>query len=181
MYGFLDWLDYGVNFWRGVQHFCWDLFNYVKFQMFEGKLTYYALFNTKTNEYSLIYDYSKFLNSFHKMPVKYDDMKYILQFSDCVIVANYILYGKEHHDILDYNSISKPKHSIHDKVIYAYTDTNEDLTHEFELFKNTIFTLKSLTAQQLYTVLMCYKNKQANNIKYIKVMLDNNFEEIVYK
>jgi hypothetical protein len=75
-----------------------------------------------------------------------------------------------------FNIDQNVKHSI----LYAYTNTGEDLTHEFDKFKSTILKLK-LCKQDIYNIIMGYKNQKTQMIEYIKYMTDDDFIEQVLK
>jgi hypothetical protein len=159
----------------------------MKIKGFEHKLIYYAVYNKNTKSYNVIHDYDKPLSvlyfyifnyvlKLNYAGITFLDLGMILHAENLVVVTTYVLNGKIYNDVFDVYTYEKPRTINHNKVVYAYTNTDDDLTHEFERFKNTIFDVK-LDAQQLYNVIMGYRQKQPEKVLSIKVMMDNDFIE----
>jgi hypothetical protein len=157
---------------------------------FEHKLIYYAVYDTNTSKYTLVYDYDNPLSVFWylvfgvfyqkstAMPVAYEDIDTILHAENLVIVCSYVLYGEQRHGLYDSTCYNAPRKGNHTKVIYAYSDTNDDMSHEFERFKGTIFDIYDrFGAQHVYNMLMGYKKKVPGTIEYITTMTDFDFNE----
>jgi hypothetical protein len=170
------------------------LYEDIKIKAFENKLIYYAIYNMQNKKYTLIHNYDNLLsvlffyitNNLMKTNyagITYKDLDFLLHDKNNIIVASYVINKKEYHKIFNYdtyiNNQQCEKNKI-DKIVYAYTDNVEDLTNEFEKFKDTIFCIK-LSTQTLANILMYYKGKKLQKVEYIKYMIDNNFDEILLK
>lgn len=163
-------------------------FKNLTLKAFQNKLIYYAVYDKNTEKYHLIHDHSGLLytlyyyisNNWMKFDfagITYNDLNIILQCTNFVAVVSYVRNNRLEHNIFDMDTYQNIK-NIKSKVIYAYSDNNEDLTHEFEKFKNTIFDIK-LGNQDLYNLLMSYKKINREKINSIKVMMDDTFEEFL--
>ena len=181
-------LDAAINFYSSITGFVKKSYLDTKIKTFENKLLYYAVYDTNTNRYTLIYNYDNPLSIFWYLvfgvfnralyPVNYEDLETILHTENMIIVCSYILYGEHRHVIYDSSSYKAPRKRNHMKVIYAYSDTNEDMTHEFERFKETVFEIyERFGVQHVYNMLMGYKQKNPEKIEYITAMTDFDFNE----
>lgn len=179
-------LDAAINFYSGINSFVNKSYVSLKTKAFEHELLYYAVYDTNTKRYTLIYDYDKPLCVFWCLlfgtwmmeTISYQDIDNILHNDNLVVVCSYILYGEQRHCVYDYQAYKAPRKSNNIKVIYAYSDTNQDLTHEFERFKSTVFEVyERLGAQNIYNMLVSYKKKSPEKIDYIKAMTDYDFND----
>lgn len=185
--------DIIINFLSQIQYLYDNFYKNLKYKAFSEKLFYYAIYDINTKRYTLIHNYDNFLSTLYfyfmnyifkidYIGISYDDLDLILHSDNTVIIASYITNNKEYHDILDFDIYKAPKKITHNKIIYAYAETinyKDDLTHEYELFKNSILKIK-LSAQDIYNIIMNYKNKKTEEITNIKIMIDDTFEEKTY-
>ncbi len=185
--------DIIINFFSWIQISYDNFYKNLKYKSFSKKLLYYAIYDNNTKRYTLIHNYDNFLSTLYfyfsnyvfkinYTGITYNDLELILHSDSTIIIASYILNNKEYHDIFDYEVYTSPKITNHNKIVYAYAETinyKDDLTHEYELFKNSILKLK-LPAQDIYNILMGYKNKRTEKITNIKIMSDDTFEEKTY-
>jgi hypothetical protein len=190
---FLYFADIILNFLGYIQQSCDNFYKDIKYKAFEHKLIYYAIYDLKTKRYSLIHNYDNYLNTFffyltnyifklNYAGITYLDLELLTQYENVIVITSYILNNKEYHDILNYDVYNAPRTITHSKVIYAYAETvnyKDDLTHEYELFKNSIFKLE-IPAQDIYNILKSYKNRNPEKITNIKIMIDDTFEEKIY-
>lgn len=180
-------VDAAINFYSGISSFITKTYLDIKTRAFENKLIYYAVYDTNTKRYSLVYNYDKPLNVFWYClfkdwvilpPVSYNDLEKILYADNLVVVCSYVICGEQRNAIYDYTAYNSAWKDMHRKVIFAYSDTNEDLTHEFEKFKNTVFDIyKRFGAQHVFNMLVGYKRKTTDKISYILTMTDHDFIE----
>jgi hypothetical protein len=161
----------------------------MKIKAFNNKVVYYAIYNITTEKYSLVHNYNNILNviyfyilnyyaKFAYAGISYLDLRVLTQCDDLILITSYIINEKEIHAILNSETYIKDKFATcyGKKIVYAYTDDGQDLTHEFEKYKHTIFDIK-LSSQHLYNILT---TKTKNRIEYIKYMMDDDcIEKII--
>ena len=195
--------DMCINFYSNFREWCTNWYQYMKVNAFENKLLYYAVYDLSTKRYSLIHNYDNPLSIFYFFilnhvfkisyaGISYLDLQYILHSENIVVVCEYVRRGKEYCEILDLDVFEAPRANITNKVVYAYTETDgspdqcDDLTHEFEKFKTTLFNVATkINAQNTYNLIMGFRQNDQNgrhitkndNIKKIRYMLDDDFEE----
>lgn len=182
---FLYFVNTIINFLGWLQQLYNNFYRDLKNKTFDNKLIYYAVYDINTKRYTLIHNFNNFLSTLYCYLINYngityDDLEFIIHDRNIIIITSYILNNKEYHDILNYDIYYSLRKPIHNKIIYAYTENNKDnLTHEYELFKNSIFKLQ-IPAQDIYNIIMGYKNRTFEKITNIKIMIDDKFEEKTY-
>lgn len=162
----------------------------MKTKAFEHKLIYYASYDLKTQEYIVTQNYdsvwyilyfyiTNYLFKLNYAGLSYTDLEFLIKVQDMIIVTSYILSGKEYHAIYD-------EHKTYDrdakyKIVYAFTDKNDDITQSLNSFKNSVALFK-LSPQHIYNIVTHYEEKhKRKHIKEINYMRDDTFEEIALK
>jgi hypothetical protein len=168
-----------------------NVYQSMKRKAFENHWIYYAVYDVTTKQYIVMYDYNNVLSTLFFYIFRYWLGFYMSQkitlndlvtFQHTSLVAIIYYIQNKHDKYIMYNEnmcnlVVDAKYSI----LYAHTDTGEDLTHEFEKFKSTIFGL-GLGPQDIYNMLMGFKRIQSTqDIKYIKYMTDDTFEDQLLK
>lgn len=179
--------DAAINFYSGISALFESTYHHIKTRTFENRLIYYALYDSVTKRYTLVYDHDKPLSVFwhclfgpwlSTALVNYDDLGGILHSEGLAAVCSYVMHGEQRYALYDREAYRAGWTRNQQKVVFAYSNTNEDLTHEFERFKSTVFELyKRLGAQNVFNMLAGYKNKAAEPIEYITSMTDIDFTE----
>lgn len=181
-------IHYTINFYGFVQTKYYDTVKYMKTKAFEHKLIYCASYDLKNEKYTVNQNYdtlwcilyfyiTNYLFKLNYAGLSYTDLGFLVKVQDMVIITSYVLSGKEYVAILDESR--QFERNIGYKIVYAVTDKNDDLTHEFNMFKqsSTLFVLKP---QHIYNIVTQYAHKyERKHIESIKFMRDDNFEEIV--
>jgi hypothetical protein len=182
-------LDNIINFFSAIQNEYKKIYNHMKIKAFNNKVVYYGIYNIANQKYSIIHNYNNILsilyfyilNYYAKISyagVSFLDLRVLTQCDNLILITSYIINEKEIHAILNYETYNKDKFSLcyGKKIVYAYTDDGQDLTHEFEKYKNTIFNIKC-NSQHIYNILT---SKTKNRIEYIKYMMDDDcIEKII--
>lgn len=183
-------LDAVLNFFAWIHRISTDSYEKAKTKAFEHKLFYYAIYDTKTNRYLKMHDYDTVfwvvwfyvLNHVCKISysgVTYLDLDTILHAENLIVVASYVMNGEIRHAILDYEEYSKSWIPTAKKIVFAYTDSRDDVTHEFERFKETVFAIaERIGVQNVYNILCGYGRRETSTIQWISTMTDRDFEEI---
>lgn len=188
---FLVLADYIINYFQGWVKYYNVIYDYMKIKAFKNKLIYYAMYNTITEEYMLVHNYNTwwsvvyfyFFNNYAKMDfagITFFDLDMILHSDQYIVITSYIVNNKEYYAIYDYDTYTKNKCDTKYSIVYAYTDKKEELSHEFEKFKHTVFDLEVYKKGQyrhVYNILSEFKKHRRMSPEYIKLMLDNDFEE----
>lgn len=181
-------LHYSINFYGIVRKRYYDVIKHMKAKAFEHKLIYYASYDLKTEQYVVTQNYdtiwyilyfyiTNYLLKLNYAGLSYTDLDLFINVQDMVIITSYILAGREYHAILDERKEFEKKAPYN--IVYAFTDSSCDLTHEFNTFVQSP-VLFSLTPQHIYNIVTHYSNKyEKKKVKTINYMHDRNFEEIV--
>jgi hypothetical protein len=176
----------------------------------DGYVIYYALYSTEDKNCSVLYDYRGFwqrvylllyklvLQFFYDLDLVYTGRLFKYEnvidnvdnlscfFVDCAVVS-YVQNQQIHHELLTSEDMpASPSTSEIPKFVFAvFNDGNEDhdFTYTFNLFRKGIIACKKMKCLDIMIVLC--KFHQNNSIDLsdftLKCMLDNTFNEIVFK
>lgn len=179
--------DAAINFYSGISRLVENAYLDIKCRAFEHRLLYYAVYDCATKRYTLVYDHDKPLSVFWYCmfgtwlsvpPVSYADLESILHSENLVVVCSYVMHGEVRYALYDHAAYRAQWTNNHNKVVFAYSNTSDDITHEFERFKNTVFSVCSrVGANHVFNMLLGYRGKQADQIQSISVMTDLDFKE----
>jgi hypothetical protein len=173
----LDLANVPIKFYEGIV----GLYDTMKKQAFKNHWLYYATYDTNTKQYSVLYNYNNPLSVLY-----FYVFRYLLGYyhgcgiiispidTNIISVVHYVKDTCERYLLYKQYMLETPTPNI----LYAYTDCGEDLTHEFQKFRTSIFQL-GLDAQDLYNIIVGYKGRPNCNdmVEYIKYMTDQEFEE----
>ena len=158
----------------------------MKCKAFEHKLVYYATYDVEKDRYTVIHDYNKplyvfyfyvtnYLLKLNYAGVSYLDIELLLKMQQVIIITTYIMNGEEHSDVFNEHTYNNQGKSP--TFVYAFTNTQENLTYEFNLFSSTLLLLK-LSAYNIARILYGFKRKDMlEPIKNIHYMTDDDFVE----
>lgn len=178
-----DLATWSIKFYDNIA----NIYQCMKIKAFENHWIYYAVYDVGTKRYILVYDYDNFLSILFFYIFRYwlgFYMSQLITFNDIAtfkhtqLVAIIYYIQNSHDKYIIHNEHTSNETEVGYSVLYAYTDTGEDITHEVEKFKSTIFK-SGLFAQDIYNTIMGFKGKKTQKIEYIKYMTDENFNEQV--
>ena len=102
---------------------------------------------------------------------------------DDILMISYVKDNKINRKFINYELTQNlENHKSQPKFIYAIVDETIDMTQDFENFKELILINKKLSVYDIIFMMSSFKNKfiKNNNLK-LKIMLDNNYDELVFK
>lgn len=183
-------IHHSINFYGFVQSKYVEFIHYMKTKAFEHKLIYYASYDLNTQEYIVTQNYdsvwyilyfyiTNYLFKLNYAGLSYTDLDFLIKIQDMVIITTYVLNGREYRAI--YDEQKKYDWDAKYKIVYAFTDKNDDITHSLNSFKNSVALFK-LSPQHIYNIVTHYEEKyKRKHIKEINYMRDDTFEEIALK
>lgn len=99
---------------------------------------------------------------------------------DDILLISYVKDNKINRKIITEENKNEIK--AVEKFIYAIVDDHIDMTQDFEDFKDFILLNKNLSVYDIIFMMSSFKNKtNLNNNLKLKIMLDNNYDELVFK
>ena len=175
----------------------------------DGYVIYYALYSTEDQNCAVLYDYRSFwqrvylliykllLQVLYNQELVYTGRLFKYEnvienvdnlssfFVDCAVVS-YVQNQQIHHEWLTIEDTTSTSITDIPKFVFAvFNDGTDDhdFTQPFNLFRKGIISSKKMTCLDIMTVLRkVYKNKSIDLSDItLKCMLDNTFDEIVFK
>jgi hypothetical protein len=100
---------------------------------------------------------------------------------DDLLLISYVKDNKINRKIITEELRSESKRDVNQKFIYAIVDESLDMTQEFEDFKDFILLNKKLSVYDIVFMISSFNKTNLNKNFNLKIMLDNNYDELVFK
>lgn len=125
----------------------------------------YIWFFNLYNKYTMLY-----LENIENIPLEKDD----------ILIISYVKDNKINRKIIN-EDLNQEIKAVGQKFIYAIVDDHIDMTQDFEDFKDFILLNKKLSVYDIVFMISSFNKKNVNNNFNLKIMLDNNYDELVFK
>lgn len=175
----------------------YDLCIYYKNQFiskyYNNKILHLAIYNNISNSYISIYNYDNicmllyiwFFNLYKKYNMLYIENIYHITLDlgkNDMMIISYVKDNNIHKMIMNYELRNQEIDTVQPKFIYAILDETTDMTQDFEDFKDFILHNKTCYVDDIIFMISSFKNKnKTKEFKILKIMLDNNYDELVFK
>ena len=159
----------------------------LKNSLIDGYFIQFAFYDKQIERMIWIYDYNNLfyliilwmdihLSNVYKYLIPYGKMH--LLSSNQVFVGSYMKDGKQQYEFGDFTESQGSA-----KFLYCVLDNAYDVTREFELFKSSILSNKSLTCKDVLNLLNLFFHRKynVNDNSELKIVMDNTFTELTFK
>lgn len=185
-------LIFGIN---NIKHKICNgyLIKHMKHSLFNEYFIKYAIYNRKSKDFTLVYDYDKFyiiiwlyIKKLLNIRIRFNKLISInlqenKENSDYIIIGSYFLNKKQECTMFykNKNIISiKDRNKNKNKFIYCVLDEKYNLTVEFEKFSDFILLNKDLTCYDIVKMIqLFYYNLCTINNSILKIMIDDYIEK----
>jgi len=185
---FLAVFDFFVLKLESAKEYCDETLLKVQSLALDGCFISYSIYDKKTQRYHRLYDYDGYsgclvflfrflLKSLYIVPIHTDGTG-----TSCVDVGSYI---KDNEKFYIINDLPVENIVLPFKCVYCLLNNTLDLTHEFNVFLNSIFeNNRLLTCNDLAIILTSFFKKHCEKEEddySMKIMFDDTFEELLFK
>lgn len=176
-----------IKFFEVINKGCLELYKRFKTNVLNGKLVYYAVYDTYNHSYRVIYNYDNplsvlwcFFGPDSAFPVREIESAFK---KDLVVVCQYVKDYKETHAVYDSYGYKNREGLVHPtKFLYVQMETH-DLTHVFQLFSESLALQNKISACDCARILYMYHTGCFAPRQFVlKTMIDDDkYVETVYK
>ena len=154
---------------------------------FNEKVLHIAIYYNQS--YITIYNYDSiymllyiwFFNLYKTYSMLYlENLEHIDIGPDDLLLISYVKDNKINRKIITEELRHEIK-AVEQKFIYAIVDESLDMTQDFEDFKDFILLNKKLSVYDIVFMMSSFNKKNVNKDFKLKIMLDNNYDELVFK
>lgn len=177
-YAFIDFILY---WWYAIQAQILKK----KMNIFDGQFIKCAVYDLDINQYTDLYDYRNLLWYYHDKlirklhPISINEIK---PSYGQVFIGTYYQQTEKSIMIFDKDMLEIEKMNDVSNILYAVLNGKHDITHEFEIFRNSLLFNNVLSCNELVYIFSRYMNKKYYEIdNTIQLSTDKDYVEISFK
>lgn len=167
--------------------FCTSYKNQFISKYFDNKVLHLGIYHN--HSYTTIYNYDSiymllyiwFFNLYKTYSMLYlENLEHIDIGPDDILLISYVKDNKINRKIITEENKNEIN-AVTAKFIYAIVDESLDMTQDFEDFKDFILLNKKLSVYDIVFMMSSFNKKNVNKDFKLKIMLNNNYDELVFK